>query len=56
MTSIQSRGRPRRKRTFKSPLGSLASPEYNHDETLANFPALEPLVTKYIEEDLQKIF
>ena len=55
MTSIWGRGRPRRKRISKDPLGSSSPPESNHDETPVNPPAVEPLVSKYTEEDLQRI-
>ena len=54
MTSIQGRGRLRRERTSKGLLGSSPPPESIHDETPVNPPA-EPLVTKYTEENLQRI-
>ena len=55
MTSIRGRGRSCRKRTSKDLSESLLPPESNHDEAPINLLA-EPPITKYTEEDLQKIF
>ena len=55
MTSIWSCGRPRRECTSEIPSRSSSSPKSSHDKIPVNPPAVEPLVAKYIEEDLQKI-
>ena len=52
---MQGRGRSRRKRTSKGPLGSSTPPESNYDKIPVNPPTVKPLIAKYIEEDLQKI-
>ena len=54
MTSIRGPKRPRRERTSESPSGYSPPPEFSHDEGPVNLLA-EPLVDKYIEEDLQRI-
>ena len=59
MTSIQGRGRFRRERISKSSLGFLPLLESSHNKAPVNPPAFglfKPLVAKYTEEDLQKIF
>ena len=56
MTSIRGRERLRREHVFESPLGSLPPPESSHDKTPVNPSAIELLVAKYTEEDLQRIF
>ena len=55
MTFIQGRGRPRQESTSEGLLGSLLPPESSHDEAPVKLSA-EPLIAKYIEKDLQKIF
>ena len=55
MTSIQGRGRFCRERTSETLLGSSSPPEFSYDKTPANSPAVELLVAKYIEKDLQRI-
>ena len=52
MTSIRGRVRLCRERTSK---GSSPPPEFIHDETPVNPPAIEPPIAKYTKEDLQKI-
>ena len=54
MISIQGRRRPYRKCTSKDSSGSSLFPESSYDEGPVN-PSTEPLVTKYTEENLQKI-
>ena len=54
MTSIQGRRCLRRERTSKGPSGFLLLLEFSHDKGPVNPPAESP-VTKYTEEDLQKI-
>ena len=56
ITSIQSRGRPRRERTSKGLLESSPPPESSHDKTPANSPTVKSPIAKYTKEDLQKIF
>ena len=53
MTLIRGRERPHRKRTSKRSSFSLES---IHNKTPVNLPAVKLPVTKYTEEDLQKIF
>ena len=55
MTSIQGHGRLCREHASKGPSGSSPLPESSHDKTPVNPPAVEPLVAKYTEEDLQRI-
>ena len=54
MTSIWGCGRSCRERISKVLLGSSPLPKSSYDKTSVN-PLAEPLVAKYIEEDLQKI-
>ena len=54
MTSIRGPGRSRRERTSEGPSGSSSPPKSSHDKTPVNQPT-EPPVTKYTEEDLQRI-
>ena len=55
MTFIWGHRRPHRKCTSEGLFGFLSPPETSHDKTPANPPAVEPLITKYTEEDLQRI-
>ena len=54
MTSIQGRGRLCRECTSKNSSWSWLLSESSYDETPVNPPA-EPLIIKYIKENLQKI-